>query len=188
MKTRESAGRWEPSVPTSHTTHDRRILTILPVTLHSSRMPPASPNLTPCSRCKYPISLVIAPDTHATCPECGTLNTGADFIRRVQRRTSQRKAAVVAFVFIAMHVTTLVMLAKFGNTFLLIRAIPLLVSILAALLVTIATAVGAGVTIVKLTKPARADAVLPAYVGVYLPALVIALAYAAVLFMLDALR
>jgi hypothetical protein len=43
------------------------------------------------------------------------------------------------------------------------------------------------VTIVKLTKPERADAVLPAYVGVYLPALVIAMAYAAVLFMLDAL-
>lgn len=151
-------------------------------------MPPASPNLTPCSRCAYPIELVIAPDTQATCPECGTLNTGADILRRARRGASQRKAAVVAFVFIAVHVTTIVMLAKFGNTFLLIRAIPLVVSLLAALLVTIATAVGAGVTIVKLTKPVRADAVLPAYVGVYLPALVIALAYAAVLFTLDVVQ
>jgi uncharacterized membrane protein YeiB len=150
-------------------------------------MPAASPNLTPCVRCDYPIELAIAPDTQATCPECGTLKTGADILRRAQRRTSQRKAAVVAFVFIAVHVIMVVMLAKFGNTFLLMRAVSLLVSILAALLVTIATAVGAGVTIVKLTKPERADAVLPAYVGVYLPALVIALAYAAVLFMLDAL-
>jgi predicted RNA-binding Zn-ribbon protein involved in translation (DUF1610 family) len=151
-------------------------------------MPAASSNLTPCSQCGYSIELVIAPDTQATCPECGELNTGAAFIRRAQRKAAQRKAAIVGFVFVASHVTMIVMLAKFGNSLALFRAVHVLVAILAALLVTVISAAVAIYFIYKTTNPIRADAVIPAYFGIYLPGLVIAIAYVGVLFMLHVLR
>lgn len=151
-------------------------------------MPPASSNLTLCSRCKYPIELAIAPDTQATCPECGTVNTGTDFIRRAERRTARRRTLLVVAIFLAVHISTIVLLARFANSFMLLRAIPPFASILAASLATVLSALAGGTVLFKLTKPVRVDALLPAYVAFYVPTLFIVLAYAVVLSILDTLR
>lgn len=138
------------------------------------------PNLTACVRCKYPIAIEMVMGSRATCPECGTLNTGDDLIRRAQRRRAYRLSALIVFAFVAMHVVAIVSLAKFGGASSLVRSVAFPAGAAVALLAIVLSALGAGLGIAGVSRPHRADAVLPVYMGVYLPGLVIALAYFAV--------
>lgn len=121
-------------------------------------------HLAACVRCRYPVAIEMSPGTRAMCPECGTLNTGDDLIRRAQRRRAYRLSALIVLAFVAMHVMAIVSLAKFGGASSLVRSVAFPAGAAAALLATVLSAFGAGLGIAKVSRPHRADAVLPAYV------------------------
>lgn len=98
-----------------------------------------------------------------------------------------RRTAVVLSAFVVIHVTTLVILAKFGWSSSLVRSMAFPTGAAAAAIATAFSSFLAGAAIAKISGPHRDDAVLPAYVGIYLPGLVIILAYVTVCFLLGAL-
>ena len=150
-------------------------------------MPPASFNLTLCSRCKYPIELAIAPDTQATCPECGTLNTGAEHLRRLGRRNARRFAHNVVVAFLGGHATVLTLLFSFGRPIQRLTQVPLSVQMVIAVIATALSAVAAGIAAFRSAGQFRDDVARPVFFGIYLPCHLVGIGYIVVLFLLDSL-